>query len=125
MSVPSDLKYVDTHEWVKVEGDEAVVGLSQHAQELLGDVVYVELPQVGDAVSQNGTIGVVESVKAASDIYSPLSGEVTAVNETVLADPALINQDAYGKAWLYRVKLSNPAEVEGLLSAQAYQELIG
>ena len=125
MSVPSDLKYVDTHEWVKVEGDEAVVGFSQHAQSLLGDVVYVELPQVGYAVSQNGTIGVVESVKAASDIYSPLSGEVTAVNETVLADPALINQDAYGKAWLYRVKLSNPAEVEGLLSAQAYQELIG
>lgn len=125
-SVPSDLKYVDTHEWVKVEGDEAVVGLSQHAQELLGDVVYVELPAVGESVSQHSSIGVVESVKAASDIYSPLSGEVVAVNETVLADPALINQDAYGKAWLYRVKLSNASsELQELLSAQAYQELIG
>lgn len=125
MSTPNNLKYVDTHEWVKVEGNEGVVGLSQHAQELLGDVVYLELPKVGDSVSQSSSIGVVESVKAASDIYSPVSGEVVAVNDAVLADPALINQDAYGKAWLYRVKLSNPSEVNGLLSAEDYQKLIG
>lgn len=124
MSIPEHLKYSESHEWVKIEGKEGVVGLSQHAQELLGDVVYLELPEVGDEVTQNGSIGVVESVKAASDIYSPVSGKVIAVNEAVLADPALINQDVYGKAWLYRVALANPAEADSLLTAEQYQNLI-
>lgn len=123
MSVPSNLKYIDTHEWVKVEGNEGVVGLTAHAVELLGDVVYLELPKVGDIISQNDAIGVVESVKAASDIYTPVSGKVIAVNDALANDPGLLNQDAYAN-WLYRVEFSKVAEVEGLMSAQDYQAAI-
>ena len=123
MSVPSNLKYVDTHEWVKVESSAGVVGLTAHAVELLGDVVYLELPKVGDNISQNAAIGVVESVKAASDIYTPISGKVVAVNDAVVADPGLLNQDAYAN-WLYRVEFSNAAELDGLMTAEAYQAAI-
>lgn len=123
MSVPQNLKYVDTHEWVKVEGNEGLVGLTAHAVELLGDVVYLELPKVGESISQHGAIGVVESVKAASDIYSPVSGKVVAINDAVVNDPALLNQDAYAN-WLYRVELGNPSEIEGLMTADAYKAAI-
>ena len=124
MSVPNNLKYIDTHEWVKVEGNEAIIGLTQHAVDLLGDVVYVELPAVGAEVSQNAAIGVVESVKAASDIYSPVSGKVLAVNDELANDAGQLNQDCYGKAWLYRVALSQPVEIEALLSAEQYAEFV-
>ncbi len=125
MSVPSGLKYIDTHEWVKVEGQEGVVGLTQHAVDLLGDVVYLELPKVGKEVAQNDSIGVVESVKAASDIYSPVSGTVLAVNNDLINDAGQLNQDCYGTAWLYRVAFSKPAELEALMDADQYQTLIG
>ena len=124
MSVPSGLKYVDTHEWVKIEGNEGIVGLTAHAVELLGDVVYLELPKVGDLLEQNDAIGIVESVKAASDIYTPVSGKVIAVNETVAGEPSLLNQDAYA-AWLYRIELTKTSEIEGLMTAEAYQTAIG
>lgn len=123
MSVPNHLKYAETHEWVKVEGQEGLVGLTQHAVELLGDVVYLELPKVGAVVSQNAAIGVVESVKAASDIYTPLSGKVIAVNEALAADPGLLNQDCYTN-WLYRLELSMPAEIDSLMTATAYSAAI-
>ncbi len=123
MSVPSNLKYVDTHEWVQVEGNEGIVGLTAHAVELLGDVVYLELPKIGEVVSQNSAIGVVESVKAASDIYTPVSGEVVAVNDALVNDPGLLNQDAYTN-WLYRVEFTKPTEIDGLMSAEAYQAAI-
>ncbi len=125
MAVPADLKYVDTHEWVKVEGNEALVGLTKHAVDLLGDVVYLELPKLGSHLSQHSAVGVVESVKAASDIYSPISGQVIAVNEDLANDAAELNQDCYGKAWLYRVTLAKPEEIDGLMSAEAYQAAIG
>ena len=124
MSVPSNLKYVDTHEWVDVQGGEGVVGLTAHAVELLGDVVYLELPKVGDTIAEGASIGVVESVKAASDVYTPVSGKVVAVNDVVLADPALLNQDAYTN-WLYRVEFTKTEELEALMSAEDYQAAIG
>ncbi len=123
MSVPSNLHYADTHEWVKVEGQECLVGLTQHAVELLGDVVYLELPKVGATLTQSAAIGVVESVKAASDIYTPVSGKVMAVNEALAADPGLLNQDCYAN-WLYRLELTSSAEVDGLMSAVAYSAAI-
>jgi len=123
MSVPSNLKYVDTHEWVDVQGNEGVIGLTAHAVELLGDVVYLELPKIGDTIAEGASIGVVESVKAASDIYTPVSGKIVAVNDVVLGDPALLNQDAYVN-WLYRVEFTKAEELEALMSAEDYQAAI-
>jgi len=123
MSVPSNLKYVDTHEWVDVQGNEEVIGLTAHAVELLGDVVYLELPKIGDTIAEGASIGVVESVKAASDIYTPVSGKIVAVNDVVLGDPALLNQDAYVN-WLYRVEFTKAEELEALMSAEDYQAAI-
>ncbi len=119
MSVSQHLKYADTHEWVNLEGNEATVGLSAHAVELLGDIVYLELPKLGDELSQNAAIGVVESVKAASDIYTPISGRVIAVNDALIADPSLLNQNCY-TAWLYRLEVTIPAELDTLMSAETY-----
>ena len=123
--VPTDLKYAKSHEWVRVSGDTATVGITDHAQHELTDVVFVELPAVGRKMKAGEACAVVESVKTASDIYSPISGEVTAINQTVADNPALVNSDPYGNGWFFRVKLSQPAEVNSLLSAADYTKQIG
>ena len=125
MNVPSDLRYNSSHEWVRLEGDVATVGISDHAQEELTDVVFVELPLVGREVDAGDPTAVVESVKAASDIYAPIGGEVVEVNLEVEADPALVNTDPYGRGWIFKVRVKNAADVEGLLDAAAYSAQIG
>ena len=116
--------YTESHEWVRVEGDVVVVGISDHAQSLLGDLVYVELPTMGKTVSRGQEMGVVESVKAASDIYAPVSGTVVEVNKALEGAPELVNQAPHGKGWICKLKMSAPAEVNQLLSAEAYGQLI-
>ena len=123
-NVPSELKFLSSHEWVLVDGDKATIGISDHAQELLGDLVFVELPEVGSAVSAGDTVAVVESVKAASDTYAPVSGEVIEVNAELEDSPERINDDPYGDGWMYRVKMDDPDEVDGLLDANSYTESI-
>lgn len=119
--IPGDLKFLKSHEWARVEGDGRVtVGISDHAQGLLGDLVYVELPSVGDSVTAGQAVAVVESVKAASDVYSPVSGSVVAVNEALADKPETINSDAYGEGWLFVVEPSAAAELDELLAADAY-----
>lgn len=122
--VPKELRYSKEHEWVRVEGEEAVIGITDHAQEQLGDVVYVELPPLGQQLEQFKTFGVVESVKAASDLYSPVSGEVVAVNGELAKSPEKVNEDPYGGGWMVRVRLKDPAELEKLLDAAAYEREI-
>jgi glycine cleavage system H protein len=124
-NVPADLKYAKSHEWARVQGGEATVGITDHAQHELTDVVFVELPEVGRKVKAAETCAVVESVKTASDIYSPLSGEVTAVNKAVVDNPSLVNTDPYGQGWFYKLKLSNAAEANGLMSPDQYKAQIG
>ena len=120
--VPSDLTYTKSHEWVRDEGDGVVtVGITDHAQELLGDLVFVDLPDVGTEVEADGECAVVESVKAASDVYSPLTGEVIAVNDTLAGAPETINQDPYGGGWIFKLRMSDPAQLGELLDAPAYQ----
>ena len=119
--IPTDLKYTAEHEWVKQEADGSRVGITFFAQEQLGDVVYVELPKVGATVTANKAMGVVESVKAASDIYCPLSGTIVAVNGALTDQPELVNTDPYGEGWMVVIALSNPAELGALLDAAAYQ----
>src|SRR6266404_4551161 len=114
--IPADLKYAKSHEWVRVNGDVATVGITDHAQHELTDVVFVEVPAVGRKVKAGEACAVVESVKTASDIYSPASGEVIEANGTVASDPALVNNDPFGKGWFFKLKLANPAELNGLLS---------
>ena len=124
MSVPSQLKYTTSHEWVKSESDGTVtVGITQHAQELLGDMVFVELPKVGPKLNQKEECALVESVKAAADVYSPLAGEVVAANSELESAPEKINQDPY-TAWLFKLKLSNAADLEKLLDAKGYQDAL-
>jgi len=115
-------KFSKDHEWVKVEGEVATVGITDHAQEQLGDVVFVDLPEVGAAVTMNETMGAVESVKAASDVYAPVSGEVTDVNGALNDDPALINSSAESDGWMCKIKLSTPGELDGLMDADAYKK---
>ena len=124
-NVPADLKYAKSHEWVRVEGGEATVGITDHAQHELTDVVFVELPQVGKKIKAGESCAVVESVKTASDIYSPLSGEVIATNQAVVDNPSLVNSEPYTGGWFYRIKLANPAEAQALLSAESYRAQIG
>lgn len=124
-NVPADLKYAKSHEWARIQGAEATVGITDHAQHELTDVVFVELPEASKQVKAGGTCAVVESVKTASDIYSPLSGEVTAVNKTVVDNPSLVNTDPYGGGWFYKIKMSNPAEAASLLSPEQYLAQIG
>jgi glycine cleavage system H protein len=124
-NVPSDLKYAKTHEWVRVSGNVATVGITDHAQHELTDVVFVELPEVGRKVKAGDACAVVESVKTANDIYSPVSGEITEVNKAVVADPALVNSEPYADGWFYKIKLSNPAEMNALLGPEQYQTQIG
>ncbi|WP_409524592.1 glycine cleavage system protein GcvH [Nitrincola sp. MINF-07-Sa-05] len=122
-NIPSELKYVASHEWIRDEGNGVVsIGVTDHAQDLLGDVVFVELPEVGDEVSSGDDCGVVESVKAASDIYAPLSGEIIEINEDLEDSPEMVNSDPYGDGWFFRLKLSDPAELDDLLDAEAYAE---
>jgi glycine cleavage system H protein len=123
--IPGDLKFQKSHEWVRVEeGGQARVGISEHAQELLGDLVYVELPAVGDALKAGDGCAVIESVKAASDIYAPVSGKVLQVNAALADKPETINEDAYGEGWLFVVQLDDPGELDALLDPDAYAELI-
>ncbi|MES2440506.1 MAG: glycine cleavage system protein GcvH [Verrucomicrobiota bacterium] len=120
MNIPSDLRYASSHEWVRLDGEIATVGISDHAQEELTDVVFVELPAVGRAVDAGDPTAVVESVKAASDIYAPLGGEVVEVNPDVEADPSLVNSDPYGKGWIFKLKVKDAAHFTKLMDASAY-----
>ena len=124
-NVPSDLKYAKSHEWIRVAGDAGTVGISDHAQHELTDVVFVELPAVGRKVKAGESCAVVESVKTASDIYSPASGEVTEVNKAVVDNPALVNSDPYSAGWFFKLKLLNPAELNSLLGPDQYKAQIG
>ena len=117
------IKYTADHEWLNIDGDTATVGITHHAQDALGDVVFVDLPEVGTTLAQKDVAGVVESVKAAADVYMPVTGEITEVNEALRADPALANSDPLGAGWFFKVKLSNAAEIDGLLDETAYNAL--
>ncbi|MBV8970253.1 MAG: glycine cleavage system protein GcvH [Verrucomicrobia bacterium] len=125
MLVPEDLRYAETHEWVKLEGEVATVGITDHAQAELTDIVYVELPAVGTKISPKQPTAVVESVKAASDIYAPISGEVTETNSALEGSPGLVNTDPYGNGWLFKLHASNPGELADLKDAVAYKAQIG
>ncbi len=117
-------RYTKDHEWIRLDGDVATVGITEHAQEQLGDIVYVELPEIGKQVTKGGDAAVVESVKAASDVYSPASGEVVAINDALGATPGAINEEAEGKGWFFRLKLSSPDELSELMSAEQYKEFL-
>jgi glycine cleavage system H protein len=121
---PADLKYHQEHDWVRIEGGEAVFGITWKAQDMLGEIVFFQPPQVGVAVAKDGSYGEVESVKAVSDLVAPLSGTVVAVNETVQAEPEKVNDDPYGEGWLVRVQLSDPGEADALLDVEAYKQLV-
>lgn len=123
--IPSDLLFNTSHEWARIEGDTATVGISDHAQAELTDVVFVELPALGKTVDCGDPTAVVESVKAASDIYAPISGEVVEVNPAVESDPSLVNTDPYGAGWIFKLKITRPDQASNLLSPQAYGDLIG
>jgi len=117
-------RYSKDHEWVEVSGDVATIGITEHAQEQLGDVVFVELPAVGKQVSRGGAAAVVESVKAASDVYAPLTGEVVAVNDAIVADPAKVNQQAEGDAWFMKIRLTDKSELDGLMDKAGYEAFL-
>lgn len=124
MNIPDDLRYSSEHEWVRAEGDIATVGITDYAQDQLGDIVYVDLPAAGASVTAMEKMGEIESVKAVSDLYSPVSGEIVEVNQETVDAPELVNEEPYGRGWLVKVRLSDSGEVDKLLSAQAYDELI-
>ena len=121
----STLRFTKDHEWVRQEGDLAVVGISDYAQSQLGDVVYVEVPELGRQVEQGKEAAVVESAKAASEVYAPVSGEVVAVNEDIVADPAKVNADAMGEGWFIKIRLADPKQLDGLMDEAAYQAFVG
>jgi glycine cleavage system H protein len=123
-SYPDDLRYHREHDWARVEGDEAVLGITWYAQDSLGELVHYEAPQVGAQVAKDGTYGEVESVKAVSDVVAPLSGEILAVNEKVVEAPETVNEDPYGEGWLVRIKLSDPSELDALLDVAAYRAVV-
>jgi glycine cleavage system H protein len=124
MKVEPKLKYDEEHEWIRVEGDEGVVGISDYAQDQLSDVVYVELPEVGDSFERGDILAVVESVKAASDVYMPVSGEVLEINDALEDSPELVNEDPYGEAWFVRIIIAHPSELDDLLDADAYEAFL-
>ena len=124
MDIPADLRYSKEHEWVRAEGDIGTVGVTDYAQDQLGDIVYLDLPAAGATVSQSDKIGEIESVKAVSDLYSPVTGEVVEVNQEAVDEPELINSEPYGRGWLFKVRLGNAGELDALLSSEAYDELI-
>lgn len=123
MAAPADLRYTKTHEWVRVDGEVATIGISDYASTELGDITFVELPEVGDSISQAQPFGVVESVKAASDVYAPVDGEVIEANDDVVAAPDLVNASPYERAWLVKVRLTNPEQVDALLDAATYDQV--
>ena len=125
MLVPEDLKYAETHEWIRVDGETGTIGITDHAQAELTDIVYVELPQIGSSVEAKQASAVVESVKAASDIYSPVAGEVLETNPQLESNPGLVNTDPYGEGWLFKIKLSEPAQVQSLKDPTSYKAQIG
>lgn len=125
MNFPETLKYTKDHEWLLVNGDTGTVGITDHAQGELGDVVFVELPAVGKSVKQHESFGTIEAVKAVSDLYSPVSGTITEVNSGLQANPELVNQDPYGKGWMLKIKIADAKEVASLLSSEDYRALIG
>jgi len=120
---PEDLLYSKEHEWVKVDGDVATIGITDYAQDSLGDIVYVELPKVGATIQQFSNVGVIESVKAVSDLFTPMSGEVLEVNAQLDGDPAAVNREPYGAGWLFKVRLGDPSEAKGLLAAADYEKI--
>jgi len=120
IKIDASCRYAQNHEWIRLEGDLAVVGISDYAQDQLGDIVYVELPQVGDQLAQAESFGVVESVKAASDCYLPVAGEITGVNEHLESEPELVNSDPFGDGWFVRIKIADPAQLDSLMDAAAY-----
>ncbi|MGF1450870.1 MAG: glycine cleavage system protein GcvH [Opitutales bacterium] len=122
MNLPSDLKYAKTHEWVRLSGELATIGITDHAQSQLGELVFVELPEIGRTVEPEEATAVVESVKAASDVYAPMSGEVVEVNEALSDNPEQVNDDAFGEGWLFRMKVSDEAQLSNLLDADAYKQ---
>jgi glycine cleavage system H protein len=122
--IPADLRYTREHEWVRVEGDVATVGITAHAADQLGDIVFVELPAPGTALAQFATFGVVESVKAVSDLFAPVAGEVVEANAALAATPEVVNGDPYGAGWMLRIRLADPAQVDALLDPAAYEALI-
>jgi len=123
-NVPEGLLYSKEHEWVRVEGDVATIGITDYAQASLGDIVYVELPRVGAALTQSASIGVVESVKAVSDVYTPVGGEVVGINDGLEGDPASVNRDPYGDGWFFSVRLADTSQLNDLLSPQQYEQLV-
>ncbi len=125
MQHPEDLLYSETHEWIKVDGDIVTIGITDHAQNELGDIVYLEAKEPGEAVEVEGEFGVIESVKAASDLIAPLSGEVVGVNNDAIDDPALLNTDPYGNGWIVKIKLADASQTNGLMNAAKYLEFIG
>jgi len=125
MNIPAELKYTKEHEWVRVEGDVAVIGITDFAQSELGDIVYVEIETVGETLDQDEVFGSVEAVKTVSDLFMPVSGEIIEFNEGLESNPEAVNKDAYGDGWMIKVKLSNPSEVDALMDAAAYQALVG
>lgn len=125
MNVPANLKYSNDHEWCRIEGDIAVIGITDFAQSQLGDIVFVDVPTVGETLAAGDVFGSIEAVKTVSDAFLPVSGEILAFNDAVDADPAIVNRDAYGEGWLIKVRMSDPAEADGLLTAEQYEALIG
>jgi glycine cleavage system H protein len=125
MNIPSELKYTKDHEWIKIDGDIATIGITDFAQGELGDIVYVEVETIGETLDQEEVFGTVEAVKTVSDLFMPVSGEILELNEELANTPEVVNQDPYGKGWMIKVKLTNPSQVEGLLSAEAYSSLVG
>lgn len=125
MNFPADLKYTKDHEWVRIEGDIATVGITDFAQSELGDIVYVDVNTVGDTVDKEAVFGTVEAVKTVSDLFMPVSGEILELNDGLESAPETVNKDPYGGGWMIKIRLSNPAEIDGLLSADAYKALVG
>lgn len=123
MDVPPELRYSKEHEWVRVDGDAVTIGVTDYAQDQLGDIVYLDLPSAGSNVSQADKMGEIESVKAVSDLFSPISGEVVEINQEAVDEPELVNSEPYGRGWLVKLRLSDVGEIEGLLSADSYDEL--
>lgn len=125
MLVPEDLKYTKEHEWAKIEGDIATIGITDFAQSELSDIVYIELPAIGTLVEQMQPFGSIEAVKTVADLYAPLTGEVVEVNEELETNPGIINEDPYGLGWMIKIRITNPEEIQNLLSAEEYKKLIG
>ncbi len=125
MNIPKELRYTKEHEWIRVEGSEAVIGITDYAQGELGDVIFVELPAPGTRVAQMKSFGAIDAVKTVSDLFAPVSGEIVGVNTDLKQDPALVNQSPYAKGWMVRIRMDNPKEADSLLTAEAYEKHLG